>query len=176
MARSPSHDSLHDTRHRFRSGLVRHWLVKPELMCMQHRAGEHLECHMFLGAMQQGKQLAGFYDKGLFFGPEFLYYRHYQLALFLRGHQSPIWSLQPGSRLGSIPGLSIDREQYPDIKPTIAVRNASLRTLLSRCPDCLSLHKKAKDEGRKINYRIDSRALLQYSRDAFSSGGDKGNT
>ena len=155
---------------------MRHWLVKPELMCMQHRAGEHLECHMFLGAMQQGKQLAGFYDKGLFFGPEFLYYRHSELATFLTGHQSPIWSLQPGSRLGGVPGLSIDREQYPDIKPTITVRNASLRTLLSRCPDCLNLHKKAKDEGRKIDYRMDARALLLLSRTGSVTGNSEGNT
>lgn len=143
---------------------MRHWLVKPELMCMAHRSGEHLECHMFLGAMQQGKSLQGFYDSGLFFGPEFLHYRHGELATFLRGHSSPTSELVPGSRLSGIPGLSIDRSLYPDVKPTKAVRNRSLRTLLSRCPDCLSLHMRAKSEGRDIAYRMDARALLQLGR------------
>ena len=140
---------------------MRQWLARPELMCMAHRSGEHLEAHMFLGAMQHGKKLKGFYENGLFFGPNFLLYRHEELSNHIGGHKSPILSLRPGSPLAQIPKLSIDRGLYPDIMPTKVMRNQSLRTLLSRCPDCLNLHMRAKHEGKPIDYRVDRGALLR---------------
>lgn len=148
---------------------MRHWLVKPELMCMQHRAGEHLETHMFLGAMQRNKNLKGFYENGLFFGPAFLYYRHEELSKYLTGHRSPILSLVPGSRLSQIPGLVVNFELYPDTPITSEALKTSLRTLISRCSTCLSLHMKAKDEGKSISYRVDTRTLLQFGRLSVST-------
>jgi hypothetical protein len=34
-------------------------------MCRQHLLGEHLEMHMFMGTINQGKSLAGYINNGL---------------------------------------------------------------------------------------------------------------
>lgn len=33
---------------------MRMWMVPPELMCRQHLLGEHVELHMFVGAINKG--------------------------------------------------------------------------------------------------------------------------
>ena len=41
------------------------WMINPKLMCNQHLLGEHVECHMFIGAMNKLKSMTGFIDKQL---------------------------------------------------------------------------------------------------------------
>ncbi len=44
---------------------MRMWNVDPRLMCRQHLLGEHLEVHMFMNALAQGKALKGYIEHGL---------------------------------------------------------------------------------------------------------------
>lgn len=44
---------------------MRMWNVNPERMCNQHLLGEHVECHMFVATLNQGKSVQGYLDKGL---------------------------------------------------------------------------------------------------------------
>jgi hypothetical protein len=44
---------------------MRMWNVSPELMCRKHLLGEHVEMHMFLGTLNQGKKIDGYIHTGL---------------------------------------------------------------------------------------------------------------
>jgi hypothetical protein len=41
------------------------WNVQPHLMCRKHLLGEHLEMHMFLGALRKEKNIDGYIRNGL---------------------------------------------------------------------------------------------------------------
>ena len=75
---------------------MRLWLVDPKLLCRKHLLGEHVECHMFVGALNKGKSVKGFLRNGLFHGPA-LKNRHEELAAEIerRGynHKSPLADL-----------------------------------------------------------------------------------
>lgn len=40
-------------------------MVDPAVLCRKHLLGEHVECHMFVGAILKGISLAGYKAKGL---------------------------------------------------------------------------------------------------------------
>lgn len=42
---------------------MRMWKVNPKNMCRQHLLGEHVECHMFVGAILKGISLSGYIKK-----------------------------------------------------------------------------------------------------------------
>lgn len=44
---------------------MRMWKVDPKIMCNKHLVGEHVEMHMFIGAIKKHKNLKGYLDKGL---------------------------------------------------------------------------------------------------------------
>ena len=44
---------------------MRMWMVDPRIMCRQHLLGEHVEIHMFVGAISRGKSVKGYLEKGL---------------------------------------------------------------------------------------------------------------
>lgn len=44
---------------------MRMWMVEPRLLCDQHLLGEHLEMHMFAGALRRGRRLDGYVLGGL---------------------------------------------------------------------------------------------------------------
>ena len=44
---------------------MRMWNVDPSKMCRQHLLGEHLEMHMFVGALAKNKMLSGYINGGL---------------------------------------------------------------------------------------------------------------
>jgi len=98
------------------------WLVNPRMMCRQHLLGEHLECHMFVGAIRTGRSLAGYIEKGLLDG-ERLKERHANLAteMYRRGykHNSPLPYFVPA----------------PDLNGRIDVRESEAE-LRRRCPNC----------------------------------------
>lgn len=107
---------------------MRMWMTPPETMCRKHLLGEHVELHMFVGAINKGISVQGFLDKNLM-EPAMLYRRHKELAdeMKRRGynHQSylPIMKALPYEQFV----VEIDRP-------------ASLAELHRRCPDCLALH------------------------------------
>ena len=41
------------------------WNVTPRLLCRRHLLGEHVEMHMFVGAILIGTSLKGYLEKGL---------------------------------------------------------------------------------------------------------------
>ena len=55
------------------------WMVNPRIMCRQHLLGEHVEIHMFIGAISRGQSLKGYLQKGLL-EVHNLYDRHEELV------------------------------------------------------------------------------------------------
>lgn len=112
---------------------MRMWLVNPEKMCQKHLCGEHVEMHMFLGAINKGTKMDG-YIKNNLFEPRYLHKRHEELAneMIRRGykHKSPLKDID----CGSILNLSIEH-QYWEIN-----KNKALKDLLDRCPKCRGYH------------------------------------
>lgn len=71
---------------------MRMWGVDPKTMCRQHLLGEHVEMHMFVGAIKKNKSLTGFLQ-GLV-DTRLIQRRHDELAdeMTRRGfnHRSPM--------------------------------------------------------------------------------------
>lgn len=44
---------------------MRMWKVNPRLMCRKHLLGEHVEMHMFIGTIMNGKSVQGYLDNQL---------------------------------------------------------------------------------------------------------------
>ena len=108
---------------------MRMWLCDPEIMCQKHLCGEHLEMHMFLGALKQGKKIDG-YLRNNCFQPRMLYQRHDDLAneMSNRGynHKSDIKVRE------CLCVLDLTNEQqYWEIN-----KESALKDLLGRCPKC----------------------------------------
>lgn len=76
---------------------MRMWMINPKLMCRNHLLGEHLEIHMFVGTINEGKSLDGYIKNGLL---EFskLRERHDELVeeMKTRGynHKSPLQEIK----------------------------------------------------------------------------------
>lgn len=104
---------------------MRMWNINPKLLCNKHLLGEHLEMHMFVGAINKGKSIKGYIDKGLV-ETNFISYRHQDLAIELerRGfnHKSPL------------PPFKIEAP-YGRIDVT-----GNINELNRRCKDCRHRH------------------------------------
>lgn len=105
---------------------MRMWCVNPNIMCRQHLLGEHVELHMFVGAINSKQSLTGFVEKGLV-EVHNIEKRHKQLVKEMgrRGynHKSPL----------------------PKFKTVVlgkVFKQKSLDDLLSRCPECRKRFKK----------------------------------
>lgn len=72
---------------------MRQWNVDPKFLCRQHLLGEHLEIHMFVGALSKGKKLKGYITNGML-EPHTLRTRHEHLVMEMRKrgytHNSPL--------------------------------------------------------------------------------------
>lgn len=105
---------------------MRMWMVDPELLCIRHLLGEHVECHMFVGALREGKSLKGYLSNNLF-EPLSLISRHDALAreMVRRGmkHESPIIEAK------------IERLTQKE-RETLIDKPSALRDLLGRCTEC----------------------------------------
>lgn len=115
---------------------MRHWLIKPSLLCQKHLMAEHLESHMFYGAMTSVRSLSGFYQNGLFFGPKFTQKRHDALALHIRGHKTP---LEMHPVFTDVELQNSGQRLYLDVDPTKEQIIESRHTLWQRCHDCREL-------------------------------------
>lgn len=99
---------------------MRQWHVDPRILCTQHLLGEHVEHHMYAGAIKRGISLRGYLDRGQV-AIHTLKARHDVLVLEMkrRGmkHKSPF------------PDIELRREGTID-----SVGN--LQNLLNRCTRC----------------------------------------
>lgn len=72
---------------------MRMWNVNPKLMCNQHLLGEHLEMHMFVGALNKNHSVRGYILNGLL-DPGRIKDRHDELVLEMTrrkmNHKSPL--------------------------------------------------------------------------------------
>lgn len=72
---------------------MRLWSSDPRTMCRRHLVGEHVECHMIVGAILKGKSLDGFYAAGLI-DTSMIRSRHDLVAAEMRrrgySHASPL--------------------------------------------------------------------------------------
>ncbi len=89
---------------------MRMWGVNTKQMCRQHLLGEHVEMHMFAGAIKKNKSIEGYIRKGLV-NPARLFDRHKEIVTEMenRGmnHKSEL-SIFPGVIL---PIINIDTEE-----------------------------------------------------------------
>lgn len=108
---------------------MRQWMVNPKFMCNKHLFGEHVEHHMFLGALKNKKNIYG-YIKNNLFEPLSLKIRHDEIVeeIERRGynHSSP---------------LEYEEEIFnyfpQEIKNYKIDRTKSEKELFSRCRECL---------------------------------------
>lgn len=72
---------------------MRMWMVSPQTMCNKHLFGEHVECHMLVGAIARKKSISGYIQNNLL-EPASISSRHNELAAEIerRGymHNSPL--------------------------------------------------------------------------------------
>lgn len=110
---------------------MRMWMIDPRTMCRKHLLGEHVETHMCLAIMRQGKSMQGYVDNNLV-EPCDLRLRHGMLAAEManRGynHKSPM-----------PPDLESVVASLPPVVRFAKVDQAAAREdLHNRCPDCRS--------------------------------------
>lgn len=109
---------------------MRMWLCDPKILCQKHLCGEHVEMHMFLGALKKQKKVDGYLRNNLF-EPRLLYQRHEDLKEEMIGRGYNHKSDMSEEECGCILELSIEK-QYWEIN-----KNQALWDLLDRCPECL---------------------------------------
>lgn len=113
---------------------MRMWMVDPDIMCLKHLCGEHLELHMFVGSIERNVSIQGYINNNLL-EPSSIVERHEELVREMekRGynHKSPI---------------TIDWERFNKhfqmkrVKDHKIDREAALQELLSRCSVCRGRH------------------------------------
>jgi hypothetical protein len=84
---------------------MRMWMVDPKKMCRKHLLGEHVEIHMMVGTLLQGRSIDGFLDRGLL-EPQNALARHDALVaeMVARGfaHRSPLPVFPRYPRAGAV--------------------------------------------------------------------------
>lgn len=112
---------------------MRMWTVSPRVLCRKHLLGEHVENHMFIASILKGKSLFGYLEKNCL-APYLLFSRHGTLAeeITRRGyiHQSPLTVSEE-----EVKEVFIRNHSYNDYLTGID-EEASLKSLLDRCPEC----------------------------------------
>lgn len=103
---------------------MRQWMIDPSKMCVKHLLGEHVEHHMFVGALNKRKTLTGYIENNLL-EPKSLVVRHNALVaeMLKRGfkHNSPldepdISYLSDDQKNARIDKLSADTELFSRCK------------------------------------------------------------
>lgn len=99
---------------------MRMWMVPPEVLCRKHLLGEHVELHMFVGALNKQHSIDGYVSRGMV-EVQSITSRHEALALEMqrRGY----------NHTSSLPSFTERVEGVVD--PSV-----SLVELARRCPDC----------------------------------------
>lgn len=116
---------------------MRMWMVDPRKMCRKHLLGEHVECHMYLGAVRALRSLDGFFQARYLFKPSCLKARHDALAaeMMYRGylHHTPFTEDDTQ--------LLLKSECFYDSAPTACEADsaANVTLLAMRCVECRNL-------------------------------------
>lgn len=110
---------------------MRMWMVDPGIMCRKHLLGEHVELHMFLSHIVNGKKVEGFVNNNLLEIASIVT-RHEALVneMMLRGykHNSPL-------DVGKVRLLHIS-VPYLLFQCNTVDRNMALNDLIFRCTEC----------------------------------------
>ena len=106
---------------------MRQWMVDPRIMCRKHLLGEHLEHHMLIGSIKNGKKIKGYIDNNLL-EPLSLFNRHEQLVqeMLRRGYSH-------NSQLNESFVTSLINTIYPLERFHIIDRIRSFNDLLGGC-------------------------------------------
>ena len=100
---------------------MRMWGVDVKILCRQHLLGEHLEMHMFAGAIKKKISLAGYIKKGLV-NPRMIKIRHDALVTEMLRRR---WNHKSK--------LDMDCSQLPDLPIDVKMHE---KELLARCDNC----------------------------------------
>ena len=107
---------------------MRMWMVDPTILCRKHLLGEHVELHMFVGAIKKKKRIDGFINNNCL-EPSSIESRHEQLVNEMLDrqykHKSPL----------EIFDISYLKESFIKYKVDMY---RSLEDLISRCDKCKS--------------------------------------
>lgn len=102
------------------------WNVEPNKMCNQHILGEHYECHMFVGAINKGTSMEGFFKNGML-DIKLLKERHTKLVVEME--------IRGMKHLSNLPEFTFDV-----FAATGSVSHEeSVRVLKERCIECSEL-------------------------------------
>jgi hypothetical protein len=96
------------------------WMVDPKIMCLKHLLGEHVELHMLVGTIRQGKSLSGYARNGLVETSK-IADRHRALVIEMTAR-----GIRHRSTLRYTDKLNIGKVD----------RTAAKKELLRRCPAC----------------------------------------
>lgn len=109
---------------------MRMWMINPKFMCRKHLLGEHVEIHMFLGAMKKGYSMGGYVQNNLLEAKS-LFKRHEQLKqeMIERGynHKSELEESTVNTITQKIPDEFLEYEVDVD---------SSSKDLFNRCEEC----------------------------------------
>lgn len=109
---------------------MRMWMCNPKILCQKHLCGEHLEMHMFLGALKKRKKVDGYLKNNLL-EPLKLAKRHDELSeeMTNRGynHKSPFGKFNECGEITCLP---------PYQRIWTIDKKSALKDLLDRCPEC----------------------------------------
>ena len=103
------------------------WNVWPELICMQHILGEHLELHMFLGAIKKNYKLNGYLKNGLL-EINNIKIRHDILKEYIKNEKTPISEEEEKLILET-------HLKYKCIENKIYI-SSNIKELYRRCENC----------------------------------------
>lgn len=121
---------------------MRMWMVNPKKMCKKHLLGEHVECHMMIGAMKKDKSIVGYLKNGLM-NPMDIVERHNALSeeMIKRGynHKSPMSQ-------GEVEVIEVYLRKHPKFNIRTVDPQESIKELCKRCPDCGARIEAIKDE------------------------------
>jgi hypothetical protein len=98
------------------------WMVDPAIMCRNHLLGEHVEIHMFVGAIDHGQSVRGYLQKGLL-EVHSLYARHEELVKEMNHRGYNHFS-------------DLDEKWKFANKSGFINRESNLKALVRRCPKC----------------------------------------
>jgi len=109
---------------------MRQWMCDPVIMCDQHLLGEHVEHHMFVGAINKGTSIKGFLDNNLL-----------EINTLQDRHQYLVEEMNRRGMNHKSPLPPIDITHITTEQCSIFIDRASaLENLLSRCSKCKERH------------------------------------
>lgn len=113
---------------------MRMWMVNPKILCRRHLLGEHVETHMFGGALRKKMSMLGYVQNNLF-EPRSLLSRHNRLAEEMKNRGMIHKSKLRFHNSRYLPPLQRDAKVN---------KKSALKDLLSRCPECSKRYKSFK--------------------------------